>query len=99
MKGPPTKSVVRITSKPSDGDAFMCSTFIPSRTGSVQARTPGAPSTCTRQLGHWPAQQRRPRGRWYLKLREKVRWPEANSAEPIVSPSRAATFFPSKREA
>jgi hypothetical protein len=85
-----------MTSKSSDGDAFMCSTFMPSRTGSVQARTPGAPSTCTRQLGHCPAQQSSPRWRWYLKLREKVRCPEANRAEPIVSPSRPVTFLPSK---
>ncbi len=66
-------SVARMTSKRRDGLAFMCSTFIPSRTGSVQARTPGQPSTSTRQFGHWPAQQNRPRGRWYLKLRERTR--------------------------
>ena len=80
-------SVARIASKSSDGVAFMCTTFMPSRTGSVQARTPGASSTCTRQFGHWPAQHISPRGRWYLKLREKVRLPAANRAEPIVSPS------------
>src|SRR5215211_219989 len=85
-----------MTSKSREGDAFMCSTLIPSRTGSVHARTPGAPSTCTRQFGHWPAQHRRPRRRWYLKLRENVRWPAAYSAEPIVSPSSASTGFPSK---
>ena len=45
-------SVARMTSKRRDGLAFMCSTFIPSRTGSVQARTPGEPSTSTRQFGH-----------------------------------------------
>jgi hypothetical protein len=38
---------------------------------------PGAPSTATRQFGHWPAQHSRPRRRWYLKLRENVRWPAA----------------------
>ena len=68
---------------------------MPSRTGSVQARTPGAPSTATRQLGHWPAQQRRPRRRWYLNEREKVRWPVAKRAEPIVSPSSPLTARPS----
>ena len=50
---------------------------MPSRTGSVQARTPGAPSTATRQFGHCPAQHSSPRRRWYLKLRENVRWPAA----------------------
>ena len=65
---------------------IMVDDCIPSRTGSVQARTPGASPTWTRQLGHWPAQHIRPRRRWYLKLRENVRRPAANSAEPIVSP-------------
>ena len=73
----------------------MCLTSIPCRTGSVHARTPGQPSTSTRQFGHWPAQQSSPRGRWYLKLREIVRRPEAWSAEPIVSPSYASTRLPS----
>ncbi len=72
------------------------STRMPARTGSVQARTPGQPSTSTRQFGHWPAQQRSPRGRWYLKLRESTRRPLACSAEPIVSPSKAVTGLPSK---
>ena len=80
-------SVARIASNSSDGDAFMCTTCMPSRTGSVQARTPGASPTWTRQLGHWPAQHISPRRRWYLKLRENVRRPAANRAEPIVSPS------------
>ena len=90
-------SVARIASKRSEGRAFMCMTSIPSRTGSVQARTPGQPSTSTRQFGHWPAQQKRPRGRWYLKLRESTRCPAACRAEPIVSPSNASTGLPSKR--
>jgi hypothetical protein len=29
------------------------------------------------QFAQLPEQQRSPRGRWYLKLREKIRWPEA----------------------
>ena len=89
-----------MTSSSSDGEAFMWTTFMPSRTGSVQARTPGASSTCTRRFGHWPAQHMSPRRRWYLKLREKMRRPAANSAEPIVSPSKAVTSLPSnvKRE-
>ncbi len=89
-------SVARIASKRSEGLAFMCFTFMPGLTGSVQARTPGQPSTSTRQLGHWPAQQRRPRGRWYLKLRDSTFCPDACSAEPIVSPSNASTLLPSK---
>ena len=64
-------------------------------TGSVQARTPGAPSTATMQFGHWPAQHNSPRRRWYLKLRENVRRPAAYSADPIVSPSYASTALPS----
>jgi hypothetical protein len=43
----------------------------------VQARTPGAPSTATRQFGHWPAQHMSPRRRWYLNERENVRCPFA----------------------
>ena len=72
---------------------------MPSRTGSVQARTPGAPSTATRQFGHCPAQHSRPRRRWYLKLRENVRWPPAKSAEAMVSPASASTRLPSKLKA
>ena len=74
----------------------MCSTSMPSRTGSVHARTPGAPSTVTRQFGHWPAQHISPRGRWYLNERENVRRPPANSAEAMVSPSYAVIGLPSK---
>src|SRR6476620_1695029 len=78
------------------GEALRCSTAMPSRTRSVQARTPGAPSTATRQFGHCPAQHSRPRRRWYLKLRENVRRPPANRAEAIVSPASASTSLPSK---
>jgi hypothetical protein len=46
------------------------------------------------QLGQLPEQQRSPRGRWYLKLREKTRWPSAKSADPKVSPRKALTGFP-----
>ena len=53
----------------------------------MQARAPGAPSMATMQFGHCPAQHISPRRRWYLKVRLKVRWPAAYSAEPIVSPS------------
>jgi hypothetical protein len=69
-------------------------TVIPERTGSVQARTFGTPSTSTRQFGHRPAQQRSPRGRWYLKLRLTIRTPAAWSAEPTVSPLNALTLRP-----
>ena len=70
----------------------------PRCTGSVHARTPGAPSTATRQFGQWPAQHISPRRRWYLKLRENVRCPAAYSAEPIVSPSSAVTRLAVERE-
>ena len=95
MNGPPIESVTDITSNSRLGRALRCSTRAPSRTGSVQARTPGAPSTATRQFGHWPEQHINPRRRWYLKLRENVRVPAAYSAEPIVSPASAVTRLPS----
>ena len=44
---------------------------------------------CIMQFAQLPEQQSSPRGRWYLKLREKMRCPAAKSAEPIVSPSYA----------
>src|SRR5438093_286874 len=50
------------------------------------------------QFGHWPEQQRSPRGRWYLKEREKIRWPAANKAEPRVSPANASTRSPSNEK-
>jgi len=42
---------------------------------SYEARTFGVPSTLIMQLGHLPAMHNRPRGRWYLKLRVKMRRP------------------------
>ena len=48
----------------------MPRTSAPARTGSTQTRTFGTPSTVIMQFGQRPEQQRRPRGRWYLKLRE-----------------------------
>ena len=52
------------------------------------------PSTVIMQFGQLPEQQSSPRGRWYLKLRENTRRPEAKSAEPIVSPAYAVTGSP-----
>ena len=52
----------------------------------VPVRTFGTPSTVMRQLAQRPAAHKRPRRRWYLKLRESVRTPPAQSAAPIVSP-------------
>ena len=69
-------SAVR-ASRSSDGHAFWAFTFMPPAMGVMQARTVGTPSTSTRQLGHAPPQQSSPRGRWYLKEREKMRTPEA----------------------
>ena len=73
---------------------FWPSTTAPARIGSVQTRTLGMPSTVIWQLAQWPEQHWRPRGRWYLKLREKTRRPEAKSAEPIVSPRKPLTGLP-----
>ncbi len=47
-------------SRSTDGHAFCRSTFMPSRTGSVHARTFGMPSTCIRQLGHDPVMHESP---------------------------------------
>jgi hypothetical protein len=47
------------------------------------------------QFGQPPLAHMSPRGRWYLKLREKTRRPAAKSADPIVSPANASTGFPS----
>ena len=80
-----------------DGHAFCRSTFMPSRTGSVQARTLGIPSICIKQLGHDPVMQSRPRGRWYLNEREVMSTPAAANAEPTVSPSKAAIVVRSNR--
>ena len=74
-------------SRSTDGQAFCRCTRIPSRTGSVQVRTLGMPSTCIRQLGQEPVMQNSPRGRWYLKDRAVMSNPAAAMAEPIVSPS------------
>ena len=90
-----TRSTADIRSMSRPGCAFRCSTTAPARAGSVQARTPGAPSTATMQLGQAPEQHISPRRRWYLKLRENVRRPPAYSAEPSVSPANASTRLPS----
>ena len=87
MNGPPTLSTTRRRSKSSLPSTFCGSTTAPSRRGSTQTRTFGTPSTVIRQFGQWPAQQRSPRGRWYLNEREKTRLPPAKSADPIVSPA------------
>ncbi len=43
----------------------------------MQTRTLGTPSTVIWQFAQWPEQHASPRGRWYLKLREKTRRPDA----------------------
>ena len=94
MKGPPILSVTDMKSKSSDQRTFCPSTTAPSRIGSVQTRTFGTPSTVIWQFGQCPEQQRRPRGRWYLNEREKTRFPAANAAVAMVSPSNPVTFQP-----
>src|SRR5919198_3155215 len=81
----------------SEPSTFWARTCAPSRTGSTQTRTFGTPSTCIMQFGQLPEQQSKPRGRWYLKLREKTRRPAAKSAEPMVSPAKLSTGVPSKK--
>ena len=71
---------------------------MPASTGRRQARTFASPPICTRQLGQWPAQQSRPRGRWYLKERLSVFTPAAASAEPMVSPGWALALHPVEGE-
>src|SRR3954462_11539640 len=75
-------SVARMTSKSRFGVAFMWRTSMPSRTGSVHALTPGAPSTATRQFGHWPAQHMSPRRRGGLDEGGDVRRPAGAAREP-----------------
>ena len=68
-----------------------------SRAGVTHARTPGTPSTLTRQFGQSPLTQYRPRRRWYFSDRVNVRTPPRYIAAPTVSPSSIATRLPSKR--
>src|SRR5688500_17279990 len=82
-------------SKASDGQAFCDRTAIPARAWVAQMRTLGVPSTVQRQLGQRPAQQKRPRGRWYLKLRERIWISAACSAPASVWPALARTGRPS----
>src|SRR5262245_61889546 len=86
-----------ITSKSSDQRTFCPSATTPSRSGSVQTRTFGTPSTVIWQFGQCPEQQSRPRGRWYLNDREKTRLPEANAADAIVSPSKPVSLQPANQ--
>ena len=60
----------------------------------MHTRTLGIPSTVIWQFAQCPEQHCKPRGRWYLKLRENTRWPAAYSAEPIVSPEKPCIFLP-----
>jgi hypothetical protein len=73
----------------SEGQAFCGLTTMPGSTGRRHERTLGSSPICTRQLGQWPVAQNRPRGRWYLKERLKVRTPAAYRAEAMVSPGWA----------
>ena len=84
-------------SRSAEGHAFWRSTRIPSRAGSVQARTLGIPSICIRQFGHEPVMHDSPRGRWYLNDRPVIVTPAAASADPTVSPSNAAIVVRSNR--
>ena len=69
----------------SDGHAFWCRTSIPSSAGVTHDRMLGEPSTFTKQLGHFPEQHNNPRGRWYLKLRLKMRCPALKNGISILS--------------
>ena len=72
-----------------DGHAFCGRTCMPSwagvdarpDVGAGRRRRPGSSGSGRRQ-------QRSPRGRWYLKLRDRTSTPSAASAEPTVSPSQ-----------
>src|SRR5262245_54446307 len=85
-------------SRSTDGQAFCGRTCIPVRTGSRQVRTLGVPSTFIKQLGHLPEKHSAPRGRWYLKLRLKMRTPAAWRAEAMVSPTQAMISRPAKEK-
>ena len=63
----------------------------------MQVRMFGTPSTFIRQFGQCPAQHSKPRGRWYLKLRVKIRRPERYSADATLSPGCIGIGLPLKR--
>ena len=67
--------MIASASRSADGHAFWRVTFWPTVARHSQARTLTSPSTVTRQFGQSPPTQYRPRGRWYLKDREKMRVP------------------------
>ena len=73
----PKRSITERASRSSDGQAFCPLTTAPFLAGSTQTRTLGTPSTVIRQLGHRPATQVRPRGRWYLNDLLNMRTPAA----------------------
>ena len=78
-----------------EGPSTFCArTSAPVRSGSTQTRTFGTPSTVIRQFAQLPVQHWSPRGRWYLKLREKTRRPVAKRAEAIESPAKPANRSP-----
>src|SRR5207245_4547133 len=89
------RSRIASRSNLSEGQAFwdLITRFASAET--VQMRTFGVPLTVHRQFGQRPAQQKSPRGRWYLKLRETTCCPAACSAPPTVCPASARIVLPS----
>ena len=67
------------------GNAFCLDIFIPFLTGVTHVRIFGSPSTVIIQEAHFPIAQKKPLGRWYLKLLLNILNPAAYSAEATVS--------------
>ena len=56
---------------------FWARTAIPSRSSVVSAHSFGTPSIAIRVFDDSPSMLYSPRGRWYLRLRPKIRTPPA----------------------
>src|SRR5215218_5805471 len=83
----PKASLTDFTSKRSEGHTFWGLTTIPCSTRRCAPLTFGSLPTCSMQPGSRKLAVKSPRGRWYLKLREKIFSPQAARAETMVSPS------------
>ena len=81
---------------------FTAVTRMPAASGVTSPRTLGTiltQSTWNRLLASWFANEKMPRGRWYLKLRPSVISPAAASALEIVSPAKPLNARPSNSNA
>src|SRR5438093_1542650 len=96
---PWSRSVTCNRSCSADGQPDSRRTVCPSRASVVHARTPGSPSTLTRQFGQSPLRHDSPRRRWCFSDRVNVRTPARYSALATVSPASTGTRRPSNSSA